>query len=91
MEQMTAEQLAEIKATCVANVSTATRQVTGGYIVTGQIIWARDGNPVAVQKDEAVCVDKSELGSYIYRYYLRQTFTAEPELPFERTFEGIQR
>jgi len=72
MEQreMTAEQVDTMQKECKPNISTATRQVTGGYIVTGRIVWLNgDGTPRGVQQDEAVAFVYGNVSMYIDRYY----------------------
>lgn len=68
-QEITKEQLEQIKAECTPSVSTSTRQVPGGYIITGQVQWAKDGVVQAVQRDEAVCMHANNIGSWLNMYH----------------------
>lgn len=91
-QQITAEQLAEIREKCLASTSVVVRQVLGGYIVQGKVNWSHDGNMVAVQEDECVAVHACEAVDAVRQYMHDQKFsftpeadTNQPDLPFETT------
>lgn len=81
MAEMTQEQVAEMRKECTPNITTGTRQVSGGYIVSGRIVWVKpDGTPMGVQQDEAVCDTHNELGGLI-EYYHRFFVFNKPAVP----------
>lgn len=88
-QQITAEQLAEIREKCLASTSVVVRQVLGGYIVQGKVNWSHDGNLVAVQEDECVVTNTDCATRYAQAYLERQAFqfqvSDQPDLPFETT------
>lgn len=73
-QEITRDQLEVLKLECQPSVSVATRQVPGGYIVSGQVAWAKDGNVVAIQRDECVCVAYEDVAPRINNYHEQHTF-----------------
>lgn len=72
--QLSAQEVHELKLTCLPNFGMQHQQVAGGFRVTGVIVWSRGGNIVAQQQDEAVASDVSEVLDLVQLYHRTGTF-----------------